>query len=277
MIGTEDAIIAGLKAPLRFQKATFTGEAAGQMHNLFAVAGRPGAGALATPGLNGATVTSASTIGGMIPFTNPTIGQAYLAKLAVSAGANIIGVGFYDLLWYNSGIGSTTTTIQAVTTPTFPARDRNGSTDGDGIELWLHCSVVTGNAAAIANTTVNYTNSAGTTGRVAGLIQSWPASAVAGTVMPFGLQGSDVGVRAITNASGGGLTLGTSYVSGTVHLMAVREIAYIPFVGATSGALLDWAQLGLPQCFNDSAIYGYALLSGTAAGTIQGAMSFAHG
>ena len=37
-----------------------------------------------------------------------------------------------DVLWYNTGITVTTTTAQAITTPTFPARDLNGSSN-DGL------------------------------------------------------------------------------------------------------------------------------------------------
>ena len=42
-----------------------------------------------------------------------------------------------DVLWYNTGLVVTTTTLQAVTTPTLPARDINGSTNGDGVGLAL--------------------------------------------------------------------------------------------------------------------------------------------
>jgi hypothetical protein len=271
-ITTEDGIAAGLKPSLRYQKATFTGEAAGQMHNLFAIAGRPGAGAFATPGLAGATVDDASAIGGMFPFDNPASGNAHLAKLSVSVGANIVGFHLYDLLWYNSGLAVTTTTAQTINSVTWPARDRTGTTNGADIEIWLHAAVATTNAALVTNTTYSYTNSDGTASRTAGLISGWPATAVAGTVVPFGLQGSDRGVRSIQT-----LTLGTSYGAGTLNVLAVRQLCFVPFVGAVSGALLDWAQLGLPQLYNDSAIYMAVLLSGTAAGGTQGDLNHTHG
>lgn len=271
-ITTEDGIVAGLKPPLRFYKAAFTGEAAGQMHNLFALAGRPGAGAFSTPGMAGATVTDASAIGGMLLFDNPASGNAYLARLAVSVGANIVGFHLYDLLWYQSGIAVTTTTAQTVNSVTLPARDADGTTNGNGVEAWLHCAAATTNGSAVSNTTLSYTNSAGTSGRSAGLTLSWPATAVAGTVVPFALQGSDAGVRSIQT-----ITLGTSYGAGTLNLLIVRQITFVPMVSATSGVLLDWAGLGLPQLFNDSALYFAALLSGTAAGSVQGDLNFTHG
>lgn len=275
-ITTEDGVVAGMQPPLQLMKATFTGEAAGYWHNLFALAGIPAAGALASPGLAGATVDDASAIGGMFRFENPSSGNAYLARLAVSVGANIVGFRLYDLLWYNSGLTVTTTTAQTVNSVAFPSRcvaagatfDANG---GDVI-VGLHCATATTNAGAITNTTMSYTNQAGAAGRSAGLVQSWPATAVAGTFVPFGLQGSDSGVRSIQS-----ITLGTSYAAGAINAMAIRPIAFVPLVGAVSGALLDWAQLGLPKLANDSALFAMALLSGTAAGNVVGELNYSHG
>ena len=270
-ITTEDGVVAGLKPPVRFQKASFTGEAAGYFHDLGVVAGQPGTRILGAPGMAGATVAFGA-LGGDLNWSNPASGNAYLAKLSVSVGANLVGFLLWDLLWYQSGIAETTTTAQTVNSVAWPARDRNGSTNGDGIEVWMHCTTVTGNAGAIANTSYSYTNQAGTAGRSANLVSSWPITGVAGTVVPFGLQGSDVGVRSVQS-----VTLGTSYVSGQVELFAVRPVAFVPFVGATSGMLLDWAQLGFPQLYNDSSLYMALLLSGTAAGITAGDLAYSHG
>lgn len=268
---TEDGIVAGMKPPVVLQKNAFTGEAAGYFHNLGLVAGIPGVLTFGAPGMAGAAVIG-NALGGALNFSNPAGGNAYLARLAAAVGANVIALKFYDLLWYQTGIAEATLTAQIVNSVALPARDRNGSVNGDGIEIWLNCTTATTNAAAIANTTLGYTNEAGVAGRSAALVQSWPATAVAGAAVPFGLQGSDMGVRSIQS-----VTLGTSYVAGQVDLIALREIAFVPFVGPTSGALLDWAGLGFPKLFNDSAIYCMALLSGTAAGAINGSANYSHG
>lgn len=271
MITTEDGVLAGLKPAAPFVKNAFTGQASGQIHNLGVVAGNPAAWTLATPGMAGATVI-ANALGGALRFDNPAAGFAYLAKLAAAAGANIIGLMLYDLLWYQSGIAEVTATIQTVNSVALPARDIIGATDGDGVEVWMHCTTATSNGAPVTNTTLGYTNQAGTAGRSAGLAYSWPTSAVAGTMVPFGLQGSDRGVRSIQS-----VTLGTSYGGGQVELIAARRIATLPFVTPVAGELLDWSGLGLPRCHNDSAIYMAALLSGTAAGVCAGEVNFAHG
>jgi hypothetical protein len=275
-ITTEDGIVSGLKRPLTLMKNTFTGEAAGHWHDLGLVAGAPGARVFATPGLAGATVDDSSAIGGMLPFENPASGSAYLARLAVSVGANIVGIMFYDLLWYNSGLVVTTTAAQTVNSVAFQSRciaaDDTFDANGGDIMVGLLAAAATTNAGAIANTSYGYTSQNGTAGRSANLVQSFPATAVAGTFVPFGWQASDSGVRSVQS-----ITLGTSYVTGTLNAMAIRKLSFVPFVGATSGALLDWAQLGLPKLANDSAIYAMVLLSGTAAGVSVGELNHAHG
>lgn len=267
MITSQDGIVAGLKPAVAFVKNAFTGEAAGQWHNLGVVAGNPGAWTLGAPGINGVAV-SANSIGGGLRFDNPSSGAAYLAQLSARLGANIAGLMVYDLLWYNSGIAETTTTEQAITSAALPARDIAGTVNGDGVEAWLHTTTATTNGAAVTNSTLNYTNQAGTAARSAGLAYNWPATAVAGTMVPFGLQGSDRGVRSIQ-----GVTLGTSYGGGQVELLMLRRI--VPMLPASD--LYDWAKLALPVLYNDSTLYLAALLSGTAADVTNGDVAFAHG
>ena len=271
-ITTEDGIISGMKPPVSFHKAASTGEGAGRMHNLAHVTGNPGAWTFGAPGLAGVAISTSGQIGGNLNFENPTSANAYLAKLSVSVGANIIGYLLYDLLWYNTGLAETTTTAQTINSVTWPARDADGSTNGKGVEIWLTTTTATTNAGAISNTTYSYTNSEGTASRSAGLVYPWPATAVAGTAVPFALQGSDVGVRSVQS-----ITLGTSYGGGQVDAIALRRIAYIPMVGATSGALVDWAGLGFPRLYNNSSLYMMVLLSGTAAGSVQGDVAYSHG
>lgn len=267
MITTEDGIVAGLKPPIPFVKNSFTGEAAGQYHNLGVVAGNPGAWTLGAPGMAGVAV-SANALGGALRFDNPSAGFAYLAMAAATLGANVAALIFYDLLWYQSGLAETTTTGQTINSVAFPARDIAGSVNGDGVEAWLHCTTATTNGAAVTNTTLGYTNEAGTASRSAGLAYEWPATAVAGTMAPFGLQGSDRGVRSIQT-----VTLGTSYGGGQIELLALRRCS--PRIAAAD--VHDWAKLALPRLHNDTALYMMALLSGTAAGVCAGEVAFAHG
>lgn len=271
-ITTEAAIRAGLKPKFGWHKASFTGEASGQMASLWALAGVPPAVALGTPGLAGATVDHTSAIGGMLPWQNPDSGAAYLAALSAALGSQITGLMFFDLLWYNTGFTITTTTAETVNSVAWGSRSIGGDANGDGVEIWLVATAATGNAAAVSNTTYSYTNQAGTAGRTAGLAYSFPATAQAGTMVPFAFQGADKGVRSVQS-----MTKGTSYTSGTINLIAIRQAAQLNTVFASSGDLQDWIRLGLPKLHNGSALYMAAMIGGTSPGMTAGMVRLTHG
>ncbi len=189
-------------------------------------AGFPGAWAPGTPGINGrVTEGTASTDNGCIPIKNPAVGANYLTELTMGASVNHSHL-FFDVLWVNSGIVVTTTTAQAIVTPALPARDINGTTNGEGCMIAMLTTTANTNAAAIANTTISYTNSDGTAGRTATLTaiagSQIPATPVIGTIVWFNLQAGDKGVRSIQS-----ITLGTSLGAGAVSLMICRDLANI--------------------------------------------------
>ena len=258
-ITSVDELIEGLLAPVSYLKASFTGEAAGERFCPIFTAGLPGAAAVPT-GLNGSALTS---LAGQIPFPAAVAGAySYLADFSASQGGAVGGLWLCDLLWWNGSIVITTTTNQAITHPGLPARDRSASANGDGIFLGMLVSTTTGNAGAITNTTATYTNSAGTGGKTA-TISSFPITGVAGTVEPFNLAAGDSGVKTVE-----GITLGTSYVSGTVHLIMYRPIAYIPLPIASVGAGVP---PGLPVRMWDSSVpFLIYDLTGTAGGVVSG-------
>lgn len=266
-ITTVDGVIAGLLPPEKFIKVGGTMEAAGVMHSLAYVSGRPGAAVAPTPGLAGAALT---TYGGQIPFTNPGSGNSYLARLSATAtiGGTLM---VYDRLWHNSGFTVTTTTAQTVTSAAWPARDANGSTNGAGVLVGIEVSTATTNAGAIANMTMEYTNQSGTPTRTA-TVTSFPATAAAGTFVPFQLQAGDTGVRAITS-----LTLGTSLVTGTVHLVAYRELGDSVVVAVSNGTTQDAFGTGLVRLYDNTVPFLLWLPSATTAATVQGSLTVTQG
>ena len=133
-----------------FMKTSTAAEAAGTWYCTSKDAGYPGAWAPGTPGINGrATDGSASADYGCIPITNASAGNNYLTALDMQASVNHTH-DFFDCLWVNSGIVVTTTTAQAITTPTLPARDVNGTTYGEGCGIALLFVAAATNAAAIS-------------------------------------------------------------------------------------------------------------------------------
>lgn len=210
--------------PIPFMKTGTAADVAGCWYCTAKDGGFPGAWAPGTPGLNGrVTDGTTSTDNGCIPIKNPAVGANFLTEIQLAASVNHSHL-FFDVLWVNSGIVVTTTTAQAITTPTLPARDVNGTTDGEGCQIAMLTTTANTNAAAIANSTVSYTNSDGVSGRTATLSaiagSQIPQSAVIGTIVWFNLQAGDKGVRSIQS-----ITLATSLGAGAVSLMICRDIA----------------------------------------------------
>lgn len=269
-IGSLDQLVNALiHVPRVFGKDSATNEAAGISHTPWYATGLIGAGAAPSGGLNGANFSG--TVNGAIPIPAAVAGaNSYLAKLSAVHTGGIGHIWLVDKLWGNVPV-VTTTTSQAVTQPTLPARDESASTSGAGVFLALECSSATGNVGAITNTTVSYTNSAGTAGRTATL-SSYPATAVAGTWVPLSLQAGDVGVRSVQS-----ITLGTSYVSGAIHLCAWRLVAELEVPAANTGYIKSFTGLNLPIVWDSSVLQLVYWPTGTTAGSVAGSLWYAQG
>lgn len=245
-------------------------------------AGYPSSYALGAPGLNGWTTdcsaannaadpAGATQLGAHV-LQDPASGNLYLTHIAIAGSVAAEAIEVIDVLWYNTGAVVTTTTIQAITTPTLPARDINGSTNGEGVYAALLTTTANTNAAVINNTTINYTDSDGNTGNtgIFSALVGWqaPATPVIGTWMPFQLAAGDRGIRAITNASGGGLTLGTSYAAGALSLVLYRTLITLPNNTAYSPAPIALPAPGI-RIYPNSCIWVVTRGTATAA-TVAG-------
>lgn len=266
-----DDLINGMSGyPVDFQKSGMTAEQAGIWHSTWWTSGIPGSGSTPAGGLNGATYSGTTT--GALPIPAAVSGQQiYLARADFAQSGSIGTVAVDDWLWANGSISATTTTAQAITSPTWPARDTAASTSGAGLRLAMFVTVATTNVSAVTNTTVSYTNTSGTAGRTATL-SSWPATAVSGTFVVFNLQAGDTGITSIQS-----LTLGTSYGGGTIHLVLFRPIARIPTPADYVGHDRDFAGLGLPKVWDDSVLVVRYLPTGTSLGAVSGSLTFAQG
>lgn len=233
--------------------------------------GYPGAWAPGTPGINGRiTDGTTTTDNGSLPIANASVGNNYLTELIMQANVNHSHL-FFDALWVNSGIAVTTTTAQAITTPTLPARDINGSTNGEGCMIAMLTTTANTNAAAIANATVNYTNSKGVASRTARLTaiagSQIPVSPVIGTIVWFNLDAGDTGVKSIE-----GITLGTSLAAGAVSLIIARDVASI---GTTIANVAAQKVIGAPgiKLYNGTCLLHCYLASATTATFCNGELS----
>jgi hypothetical protein len=167
-------------------------------------------------------------------------------------------VRIFDRLW----VGGTYTfnANVAVTSGSWSSRVsyNGGSADYRGLEIWAE--TVT---AATGNQTwnVTYTDQDGNTGATTGATGIGAAPSV-GRCWQLPFAAGDSGVQAISNVAGG------TGSAGTANIMVLRPILdlYLP---ANVGIALNWADLGLPEIFNDSALYAlWMSASGTALGTV---------
>lgn len=265
-ITTLDGAIAGMQYPRTFAKAVTGTMVAGRPHTIFYQAGMPGAATAPAPGMSGAALTSYS---GQIPFSNPSSGNTYLARFqgqATIAGTLVLA----DRLWHNSGITVTTTTAQTVNSVEFPARDVNGTVNGEGVMVGLEVRVATG--AGAATPTILYTNSADANTKTGAMIVPYAASSIAGTFYPFSLAAGDTGVKSIQS-----VTLGVSMTSGSIHLVAYRELARLELTGANIPSAIDAITSGFPRLFDNTVPFIFFIPSTTTTSNISGSIVYTQG
>lgn len=257
--------------PVSFMKSGTASDAAGYWYCTSKDAGFPGAWAVGTPGVNG-RVTDGTNSGdyGCIPIKNPSTGANYLTELQMTSSTPHVHL-FFDVLWVNSGLTITTTTLQSITSPTLPARDINGTTNGEGCMIGILCTAAVGLAAVASNATVTYTNSDGTGSRTATLTaivgSQAPATPVIGTLIWFNLQAGDRGVKSIE-----GITLGTSWVSGSISLFISRDIATIGTTVANINVARTLVSPGV-RLYNGTCLLHCVLSSATTATFFSGELT----
>jgi hypothetical protein len=264
-ITTLDGAIAGMQYPSDFVKVVTGTMVAGRPISLFYLAGIPGAATAPTPGLAGAALT---TYAGQIPFTNPVSGNTYLAR--IQAQATIAGTLLLcDRLWHNSGIVITTTGAQTINSVEFPARDVDGSINGKGIYVGIEVTATTG--AGVPTPSFSYTNSGDTSGRTGTNIVACVASSIIGTFHPLGLQAGDVGVKSIQT-----FTLGVSWTSGTISLVAYRILARLELL-AQIGNAIDALTGGFVRLYNNTVPFLIFIPNTTTTSNISGHVIWTQG
>lgn len=250
---------------ISFMKTGTAADTAGYWYSTFKDAGFPGAWSHGSPGVNGrVTDGTQSADYGCVPIPNATVGGNYLTELQMAASVNHSHF-FYDVLWVNSGLSVTSTsTVQAISSPTLPARDINGTTNGEGCVIGLYFSAASTLAAVNALSQVTYTNSKGDGSRIATLIgvqgSQAPATPVVGTVLWYNLAAGDTGVRSIQ-----GFNIGaTSWLTGTINLFIARDIATI---GTTIPNVAAQKIIGAPgiRLYNGTCMHHAVLASATTA------------
>ena len=258
---------------ISFMKSSTGADTVGYWYSTYKDAGFPGAWAPGTPGVNG-RITDGTSVAdyGCIPIPNPSVGGNYLTELQLAASVNH-GNFFYDVLWVNSGLSVTTvSSVQTIASPTLPARDANGTTDGEGCVIGLYFSAASTLAAVNALSQVTYTNSKGVGGKIATLVgiqgSQAPATPVIGTVLWYNLAAGDTGTRSIQ-----GFNIGaTSWLTGTINLFIARDIATMGTVIPNVSAQKIIGNPGI-RLYNNTCLHHAVLASATTATFFAGELT----
>ena len=221
-------------------------------------------GGLISTATNGAVFTNASQ--GALPFNNPPTGQnTYLAGMKWPHITEVRNIFLVDFLW-SKQINSRIITPQTINSVQFPDRDRNGSSNGDGVYIALYSYTSNGLIVAAA---ISYTNSAGTSGRSGNML--WDnVTGQSGIFMPFSLASGDLGVRSVQS-----VTLSAPASGASLALIAFRPIASISSFQTKTLELTDDAvSFGLPRIYDGSCLT-FIYHSGSA--TLYGSVQFTQG
>ena len=263
-------LLASMPRSSTFIRSGANFDAGGSSNSMWLRGTYPAGASAPSPGINGANCSR--TTAGALVYENPASGNSYFSGFDIFSTDNAC-ILLCDRLWHNSSISATTTTEQAISMSALPARDRNGADDGEDVMAWLEVSGATGAGGSVTNTTLRYTNSAGTDTRTATLTHTGAGGLAVGYSASFALQAGDKGIQSIQ-----GLTLGTTYSSGTMHLVLARVIALIPVWHHAGGSSLQSAiQQAMPRVYDDSCLYFIQFANSSGLYDLNGTLRFAQG
>jgi hypothetical protein len=249
-ITTLDGAIAGMVAPRPIIKVGITTAAVGAMRGYtpWYAAGNPGASTATAIGVNGEAVTPAlGSVGGRIPRTNPSAGlNAYLGRFAIQA-SQAGTMWLIDRMWQNSGLSTTLTTGQPITSAALPARDNNGTANGAGVMAAIEWSATGGAGTPTVTLRYNDQDNNSGTGTFTAV-----ASPPVGTFEIFTLGAGDTGIRSLTAADS--FQQSATRTSGTMHLVLFRVLAQVEVTAANIGNAVDALTSGFPRLFDDTVL-----------------------
>lgn len=256
-------------------KASIASQIANSYCSLWRATGQPGQGAIPT-----VVATCNNTTVGTIGFNQQmSPSTSYGAYLEIATGNAAMTMELHDRLANMGGLNGTLTTAQSVNLDlnTLLATDnidtRKGDANYSDVQWWLEWYTATGGTAVTATIVVTYND--GTTGNlsVLSLAPVRPASHMIplNSLIPSAQSGKFIrGIVSVTLSA----TTGTAGNFG-VTVTRPRMTLSSPF--ANFKFIADWAQLGLPEIYNSSAIFPIVLTSTTSTGTVRGGGKIAHG
>lgn len=255
-------------------KASIASQAAGTFVSLWRATGQPGQGAIPAA----AAICTNNTTGAM-GFAQQTLPiTSYAGYGYISTSNSSMSVEIHDRLYHMGGLSGTLTTAQSVAMNISTILASNNITEriGDAnysdIQWWLEWYTATGGTAVTATMTCIY-NDATTATLTASLAATRPASFMLplNGLIPAAQSGKYI--MAITQVQ---LSATTGTV-GSFGVTATRPRFAMPSALANFQTVYNWADLGLPEIFNESCLFPIVLTSTTSSGTVRGGGKICHG
>ena len=256
-------------------KASIASQTANSFCSLWRATGQPGQGAIPT-----VVATCNNTTVGTIGFNQQTSPiTSYGAYLEIATGNAAMTMELHDRLANMGGLNGTLTTAQSVNLDlstllsTNNINVRKGDDNYSDVQWWLEWYTATGATAVTATIAVTYND--GTTGNLSALslASSRPASHMIpiNSLIPSAQSGKFIrGIVSVTLSA----TTGTA---GNFGVTVTRPRMTLSAPIANHKFIADWAQLGLPEIYNSSAIFPIVLTSTTSTGTVKNNKKIAHG
>ena len=274
-ISTRDALIDALannSSRLVIDKASIASQAAGTYVSLWRATGQPGQGAIPA-----AAAICDHTLLGSFSFTqqnSPAMSYLAWANAVCSNSAAVIE--FHDRLMHMGGLNGTLTTAQTVgidlstNLASSNLSARIGDSNYSDVQWWLEWYTATGGTAVTATIAVTFND-----GTTANLSASLAATRPASFMLPLNGLNTTAGkfIRAVTSVT----LSATTGTAGSFGVTATRPRTLLSLNIANKTETADWAQLGLPNVPNSSALFMIQLTSTTSTGTVRGGGKLAHG
>lgn len=269
-ITTRDQLVDALAnnaSRLVIDKVTVTGQVIGSPCSTWTASGLPGTGA--NPGA--ASVPTKDTAGTMNFQNQIAPATSYLAWLAIQCGQAAQSVEIHDRLAHMGGLSGTVTAAQGALSlvTSNPGEARLGSPNYSDVQWWLEWYTATGSTNV--NATVNVTYDDDSTGNLAAI--SLGASVQRGRLFPLIPNVSGRFIKVVNSVT---LSASTG-TAGNFGITATRQRAAVGIGAPNTFTTQGWAEVGLPNIPNDSALFLIVYPSATQSGTVRGQGKIAHG
>lgn len=256
-------------------KASLANATAGQFFSLWRASGQPTAGSASAP-----TITiHRNTFVAAIQFTQQTApATSYIGILEGLCSNAATTLEIHDRLCSFGGLITTLTTPQSVnldldSITTYNIPTRKGDANYSDVQWWLEWGAQSGSTASTV--TVNVTYNDGSTGNLNPIAVA--ATRRVGFMQPLNgfIPSADSGkyIRGV-NTITFSVSTGTG---GAVDVVSTRYRTGLYMPLANTRYTADWVSLGLPEIYNESALFAIVIAGTTSTGTVRATGKIIHG